>query len=92
VRFRVLTIVLTSVLLLVGCTGGGSGPAPTPAEDSAARAAADLASGLAKKDVSAVEFAGMDSAAVNDELNALLAGMGPLAPNVQVGSVAVDGE
>ena len=91
-RFRVLTIVLTSVLLLVGCTGGGSGPAPTPAEDSAARAAADLASGLAKKDVSAVEFAGMDSAAVNDQLKALLAGMGPLAPNVQVGSVAVDGE
>ena len=89
-RFRVVTIVLTSVVLLVGCTGGGSGPTPTPAEDSAARAAADLATGLAKKDVSAVEFAGMDSALVNDELKALLAGMGPLAPNVQVGAVTVE--
>jgi cell division protein FtsI/penicillin-binding protein 2 len=90
VRSRAVTIVLTSVLLLVGCTSGGSRPTPPPAEDSAARAAADLASGLAKKDVSAVEFAGADSAAVNDELKALLAGMGPLAPNVQVGSVDVE--
>ena len=68
VRFRAVTIVLTTGLLLLGCTRGGSGPTPSPVEDSAARAAAHLAAGLAKKDVSAVEFAGLDSAVVNDEL------------------------
>ncbi|HWH99518.1 MAG TPA: penicillin-binding transpeptidase domain-containing protein [Propionibacteriaceae bacterium] len=92
VRFRAVAIVLTSVVSLVGCTSSGSGPTPPPAEDSAARAAADLANGLAKKDVSAVEFASADSAAVNHELQDLLTGMGPLAPNVQVGSVKVEDE
>src|ERR671912_1049717 len=92
VRFRAVTIVLTSVVLLLGCTRGGSGPTPSPGENTADRAAAELATGLAKKDVSAVEFAGANSAAVNDELKALLAGMGPLTPNVQVGRVDVSGK
>jgi len=91
VRFRAVTIVLTTGLLLLGCTRGGSVPTPSPVEDTADRAAAELAAGLAKKDVSAVEFAGANSAAVNDELKALVAGMGPLAPNVQVGRVNVQG-
>jgi hypothetical protein len=91
VRFRAVTIVLTTGLLLMGCTRGGSVPTPSPVEDTADRAAAQLAAGLGKKDVSAVEFAGANSAAVNDELKALMAGMGPLAPNVQVGRVNIQG-
>ena len=90
-RFRAVTIVLTTFLLLVACTRGGSVPTP-PGEDTARRAAAELAAGLAKKDVSAVEFAGASSAAVNDELKAVLAGMGPLAPSVQVGQANVQGK
>src|SRR5215210_2506164 len=92
VRFRAVTIVLATVLLLAGCTRGGSVPTPPPGEDTADRAAAELAAGLGKKDVSTVEFAGANSAAVNDEVKALLAGMGPLTPSVQVGSVNVQGQ
>jgi hypothetical protein len=92
VRFRAVKIVLTTFFLLVGCTRGGSVPTPPPGEDTANRAAAELAAGLAKKDLSAVEFAGASSAAANDELKTVLAGMGPLAPNVQVGQVNVEGK
>ena len=92
VRFRAVTIVLTSVLLLVACTRGGSSHTHARRRSRHARAAAELAAGLAKKDVSAVEFAGANSAAVNDELKAVLAGMGPLAPSVQVGQVNGPGQ
>jgi Penicillin binding protein transpeptidase domain/Penicillin-binding Protein dimerisation domain/NTF2-like N-terminal transpeptidase domain len=66
-------------------------PTPAPGEDSAARAAAALATGLAKKEVSSVEFAGASSAAVNDELADLVTGMGPPSPSVQVGQVEDQG-
>src|SRR5215210_3882129 len=56
VRFRAVTIVLATVLLLAGCTRGGSVPTPPPGEETADRAAAELAAGLGKKDVSTPEF------------------------------------
>ena len=84
-----LGLVLPS--LIAGCTAGSPTPSPTQAKDSAARAAADLAAGLATKDLSNVEFGGADSKAVNEQLAALVAGMGSLKPTVQIGHVDVTG-
>ena len=66
-------------------------PRPDTGKDSAARAAAELAAGLAARDLSKVEFAGADSKAVNEQLAALVAGMGSLKPTVQVDRVDVTG-
>jgi cell division protein FtsI/penicillin-binding protein 2 len=92
-RLRVVTGLLGLVLpsLIAGCTAGGPTSSPTQAKDSAARAAAELAGGLAAKDLSKVEFSGADSKAVNEQLSAVVAGMGSLKPTVQVGQVDVTG-
>jgi cell division protein FtsI/penicillin-binding protein 2 len=92
-RPRVVTGLLGLVLpsLIAGCTAGGPTSSPTQAKDSAARAAAELAGGLAAKDLSKVEFSGADSKAVNEQLSAVVAGMGSLKPTVQVGQVDVTG-
>jgi cell division protein FtsI/penicillin-binding protein 2 len=92
-RSRVLSGLLGLVLvaLIAGCTAGRTPPGPTPDQDSALRAATELAAGLAARDVSKVEFAGADSAAVNEQLAALTAGLGSLKPTIQVGPVEVKG-
>ena len=60
------------VLLLVGCTAiRTDSPIPAPTDDPE-RAAAELAAGLAKKDLTAVEFVG----AAGTEVNALLPAAG----------------
>jgi cell division protein FtsI/penicillin-binding protein 2 len=93
VRFSpIVAVVIAIVLLAGGCTRGGTVPTPSPVEDSAARAAAELAAGLAKKDVASVEFAGASSTKVNQELAALVAGMGPVNPSVQVGQIDTQGD
>ena len=74
-------------LLLAGCTGNGSTPNPRPNADTPERAAAELAAGLAKKDLKAVEFTGASGADVDALFQPLVAGMGPLKPEVSVGSV-----
>jgi cell division protein FtsI/penicillin-binding protein 2 len=55
------------------------------------RAAAALAAGLSAKDLSQVPFVGTAGTAVNDLFQPLVAGMGPLKPNVTVASVSRDG-
>ncbi len=87
-RYRaVLAVLLAIGCAAAGCTRGGTVPTPSLENDTAARAAAELAAGLAKKDVSSLEFTGANSAIVNEELSELIAGMGPLSPSVQVGQV-----
>ena len=54
-------------------------PGPPTAPD---RAAAELAAGLAKKDLTAVEFVGAAGAEVDELYQPLVAGMGPLQPAV----------
>src|SRR4029453_10616308 len=93
VRLRpVLATLLLCGLVVSGCTRGGSLPTPSTDPESAAQAAAELAAGLAKKDLSAVEFAGADSATVNNEFAAVVAGMGPIASAVQVSEVDGQGD
>ena len=88
----VLASLLLCGLVVSGCTRGGSLPTPSTDPKSAAQAAAELAAGLAKKDLSAVEFAGADSATVNKEFAAVVASMGPIAPAVQVSEVEGQGD
>lgn len=82
---------LTLVLLLGACTAKDGSPGPTTDPGSPEQVAAALAAGLAKRDVSAVPFAGATGADVNNELNAQLAGMGSLRPAVTVGPVDTSG-
>jgi cell division protein FtsI/penicillin-binding protein 2 len=72
-------------LLLSGCTANT--PQPDPDTSGAAAAAAALAAGLAKKDVTPVAFAGATGTDVNEQLQGVVAGMGPLAPAVTVARV-----
>jgi hypothetical protein len=72
--------------LVVGCTANPPTPDPGP-KDSPERAAAELAAGLVKKDLTAVEFVGATGAEVNALLEPLVSGMGPLRPAVTVGAV-----
>src|SRR5215210_2793619 len=72
-------------LLLSGCTA--TTPQPDPDTSGAAAAAEALAAGLAKKDVTPVAFAGASGPEVNERLQAVVAGMGPLAPAVTVSRV-----
>ena len=81
-----LSLLLIVGLLVAGCTGNGSTPNPGPSADTPERAAAELAAGLAKKDLKAVEFTGASGADVNALFQPLVAGMGPLQPEVSVGS------
>lgn len=85
-KIRTLTSVLavsTLALTLVSC----SGDKPSPQD-----AAAALAEGLAKLDVTGASFTGTDAAAVNTELEVLLADMGDLKPAVTVAGVEENGD
>ena len=84
-RLRSLALAAV-VLLVVGCSANPPTPDPGP-KDSPERAAAELAAGLAKKDLNAVEFVGATGAEVNALLEPLVSGMGPLRPAVSVGAV-----
>src|SRR3954453_2469757 len=68
--------VVTVLLLVAGCSGG----LPMPNGDDPERAANELAAGLSKKDVKAVEFVAAASTDVDASLQALIRGMGPLTP------------
>jgi len=83
-RTVVLAFVVTSSL--AGCTNNTT-PTPTPTLDSPERAASQLADGLAQADLSGVEFASASSADVSTAFRALVAGMGPVHPEVGVASL-----
>ncbi|HEU5483352.1 MAG TPA: penicillin-binding transpeptidase domain-containing protein, partial [Microlunatus sp.] len=70
-----------------GCTGG----LPTPNGDDPERAAAELAAGLSKKDLKAVEFIAANGADVDASFQTLIRGMGPLTPEVAVDTVEESG-
>ena len=86
-RRAALSGLLATLLLLAGCSGG----LPTPNGDDPERAATELAAGLTKKDVKTVEFVAADSTAVDNDLQTLIRGMGPLSPQVSVDTVDKDG-
>lgn len=88
-RKAVVVLCCAAALVLPGCTGQGGSPAPSGSADTPQRAATELATGLTKKDVTRVEFAGAAASDVNDRLTALLAGLGPVTPTVSVGGVDV---
>ena len=83
-------LLLTTIIVLAGCTTPEPVPDPSPA-DIPERAAAELAAGLTKKDLSAVEFVGATGAEVNALYQPLIAGMGPRQPQVTVAGVARQG-
>ena len=75
-----------SRLLLVGCTATDPAPDPSPTGgDGPDVAATTLAAGLAKKDLTAVEFVGATGAEVDKLFQPLVTGMGPHRPEVTVG-------
>ena len=78
-------------MLLAGCSWDGTLPTPDPTDDPD-RAAAELASGLAKRDLTNVEFAGAAGSAVNAEFQPLVSGMAQLKPRVSVAGVDVQGD
>lgn len=82
---------LSATLLLTSCISCSPNPDPGPDADSPARAAAALTVGLAKKDLSGVEFVGATGEAVNDLFQPLVSGMGPNSPVVNVVSVDTQG-
>jgi cell division protein FtsI/penicillin-binding protein 2 len=55
------------------------------------QAAAALAAGLSARDLAPLPFVGATGAAINDQFKPLVAGMGPLKPDVSVASVSRDG-
>ena len=75
---------VSTALLLAGCTNGG---APNPGGDDPERAATELAAGLTKKDLKPVEFVAATSENVDAAFQTLVRGMGPVAPQVSVDSV-----
>jgi len=76
-------------LVLTGCTS--STPTPDPDTDGASTAATALAAALSKKDLTPLTFSGSTGTEANTELQALVRGMGPLAPAVTVRSLAATG-
>ena len=89
VRFGCLLLIL--VLAVAGCGISPSKPNPNPMATAPDQAAAALAAGLSAKDLSPLPFVGASGAAVNDLFQPLVAGMGPVKPNVTVASVSRDG-
>jgi cell division protein FtsI/penicillin-binding protein 2 len=89
VRFRRLPLLL--VLGLTGCGISLPWSNSDSSGDTADRAATALAAGLSAKDLSPVPFVGSSGAAVNDQFQPLVSGMGPLKPSVTVASVSRDG-
>ncbi len=90
-RHLLAAVMLVTAGLLPACTSSTPNPGPTPTTDTADRAAAELAAGLSKSDLSAVEFVGSSGTEVNDLFQPLVTGMGPSVPAVTVGSVEVQG-
>jgi hypothetical protein len=86
VRRLCSALLLATIVGLAGCTASRPGPDPSPV-DTPDRAAAELAAGLTKKDLSAVEFVGATGAEVNALYQPLIAGMGARQPDVTVGGV-----
>jgi hypothetical protein len=84
---RLCSALLAATVVLAACTTSRPGPDPGPA-DTPERAAAELAAGLTKKDLSAVEFVGSTGPEVNALYQPLIAGMGPRQPQVTVAGVA----
>ena len=84
-------MLLTLVLAVAGCGILPLKPNSEPDGNTAERAAAALAAGLSAKDLSPLPFIGSAGPAVNDLFKPLIAGMGPLKPNVTVASVSRDG-
>ena len=83
-------LLLATTVTLAGC--GVSPPTPDPSpSDNPERAAAELAAGLAKKDLSAVEFVGATGAEVNALYQPLITGMGARQPEVSVAGVVRQG-
>jgi cell division protein FtsI/penicillin-binding protein 2 len=74
-------------LTSAACTAGGGAPQPSEDPGSPDAVVAALVAGLAKRDVSAVPFAGASGAQVNAQLTPLVAGMGSLKPAVTAGTV-----
>ncbi|MFP5282654.1 MAG: penicillin-binding transpeptidase domain-containing protein [Actinomycetes bacterium] len=75
-----------SLALLVACSPDTPPVPPTP-EDDPAPAAGARAAGVAKRDLTGVEFTGAGSPAADTALRELTRGMGPLRPQVSVGDV-----
>ena len=79
-------VCLLSLAVLTACSTGI--PTPDPSHtDTPDRAAAELAAGLTKKDLSAVEFVGATGTEVNELYQPLVTGMGARQPRVIVSSV-----
>jgi Penicillin binding protein transpeptidase domain/Penicillin-binding Protein dimerisation domain/NTF2-like N-terminal transpeptidase domain len=91
VRRLCSALLLPAILVLAGCTTSGPRPDPGPA-DTPERAAAELAAGLSKKDLAAVEFVGATGAEVNALYQPLVKGMGPRKPDVTVNGVGRQGD
>lgn len=77
--------------LSVGCTGQGKEPGPAPDLDTPERVAGQLASGIARKDVSRVSLTGATGAEAQAQLRAVLAGM-DARPTVTLGDVDRQGD
>ena len=84
-------MLLTLVLAVAGCGILPLKPNSEPDGNTAEQTAAALAAGLSAKDLSPLPFIGAAGPAVNDLFQPLIAGMGPLKPNVTVASVSRDG-
>ncbi len=88
---RVAAAACFGALLLAGCSWDGTLPTPDPTDDPD-RAATELATGLAKRDLTNVEFSGAAGSAVNAEFQPLVSGMAQLKPRVGVAGVDVQGD
>jgi cell division protein FtsI/penicillin-binding protein 2 len=89
VRFGCLFLIV--LMAATGCGISLPGLNRDKDDNTPDRAAAALAVGLSGKDLSPVPFVGNSGTAVNDLFQPLVAGMGPLKPNVTVASVSRDG-
>ena len=86
-------LVLAVALPLVACTATDRLPDPPPPNgDEPERAAAELAAGLAKRDLSDVEFVGLTGVEANQLFQPLVEGMGPRMPEVNVRGVTRQGD
>ncbi|HEY5847479.1 MAG TPA: NTF2-like N-terminal transpeptidase domain-containing protein, partial [Microlunatus sp.] len=88
---RLVVAACCAAVLLTGCSWDGTLPTPDPTDDPG-RAAAELAAGLAKRDLTMVEFSGAAGSAVNAEFQPLVSGMARLKPSVDVTGVDVQGD
>jgi cell division protein FtsI/penicillin-binding protein 2 len=82
---------LVAAALLAGCTSTPT-PSPPPGGDGARQAAVELAAALARKDLTPVTFTTASGSDVDTRFRALVRGMGPLTPQVQVRSTDADGD